>query len=418
MVSPTISKVQLLSYADHAKKAQNIKSPISPLRGIAPSTTATSATSASPLKAPLAMDVKSDSTLDDPPPSGPSLKTINGAGDTRANNNDLAAKALSVVAAHTSSQKSPVVNVWNIRKEQLAAARAALSKALAKEIPPESQDISASSESTSPHNTVPSITPFKSPSAPNTPHGPSAMVNGVTTTAQQEEHQQEEHDPFIVRTSLETTRTTTKHFPPPVNDTDSWPEVGKAAASTHSTTNPMPIHHLGNSVTRNGLENDQIPASMSRKSASLSTLSSSLSNLYSIIHLFLFFYAINICRFCLLIVISLILLHPQVKKLNGCLYRPKNFKILRMPSPIQNDKAGKPPSIQTAHIQDRVQASIQLTDLPLGQLNRIVEGTPHRSLLLTLEFKVAQKVYNPAHVFLEKDAYRPMTRLELADREL
>ena len=273
MVSPTISsptKVPPLSYADHAKKAQNIKSPISPQLNRTPvqSLSTTSGTlapfSSPPLKPvapPLALDLDSDPALnvvtltDHHSPSASNVKTING--DTRANN-DLASKALSVVAAHTSSQKSPVLNVWNVRKEQLAAARAALTEALAKELPPEPQALLPSSDSALPQNTVPSIAAFNSPTAPapNSSHGPSALLNGVTS---------EDHDPFTVRTTIRSTRP----LPPPVDDTDNWPEVGKAPTSTHSTANPS-VTHPDDSAVRNGSEGDQIPTTIiSRKSASL-----------------------------------------------------------------------------------------------------------------------------------------------------
>jgi la-related protein 1 len=283
MVSPS-PRVQHLSYADQAKKAQNIKSTHSVTLNV-PSTSVISATN--PLSNTLTDSLAVNATVDvaapaDPPRSSSATDATNvrtNNGDTRANNNNLATKALSVVAAHTSSQKLPAANVWSIRKEQLAAARSALTMALAKEIPPASQDVSASSGSTSPQNTLPSIT-AKSPStsAPNTSNVSNTAVNGMTSTGQEEAH-----DPFIVRPNLGTTRTA-KALPPPVDDTDSWPEVGKAAktaaASTHSTIPTI----LGDSVTRN--ENDQSPAGMSRKSASLSSLCclilfTPLSNLYS-----------------------------------------------------------------------------------------------------------------------------------------
>jgi la-related protein 1 len=283
MVSPTPSsptKVPHLSYADHAKKAQNIKSSIStqPHRIVLqslPSTSDILASSSDQLVSPSksvpgtpAVDVKSDSGANlirytDSRFHSPSstdtsnVKTINS--DPRANS-DLAEKALSVVAAHTSSQKSPVVNVWNVRKQQLAAARAALTTALAKDIPWESQAVSLSSELTS-QSTLPSISTFKSSSAPapNTSHGPSAMTNGVTSTSQKAEH-----DPFVVRTGVRTM----KPLPPPVDDTDSWPEVGKSAAFTQPNANV--VTRVDDSVTHNESEGDQVSTTMSRKSASIS----------------------------------------------------------------------------------------------------------------------------------------------------
>ena len=275
---PSPQKVLPLSYADHAKKAQNIRSPISPHPSpiLAHSVHSTSGSPSKLLSNLPAVDAKSD-VIDHVTPTDSSddtLKPING--DTRASN-ALLAKALSVVAAHTSSQKIPVANVWNIRKEQLAAARAALIKALEKESPQESQEVSTSSEPPSPQNTAPSVC-LTSSSAPNTSHDLSRTLNGVTST-----RQDDKHDPFIIRTIVKTRSTNPP--PPPVDDADSWPEVGKAAVSTHSAANTTAVH-LDN-ATRNKPENDQIPA---RKSAFYPFISFILrfASSLNIVHLSLF----------------------------------------------------------------------------------------------------------------------------------
>lgn len=213
------------------------------------------------------------------------------------------------MAAHTSSQKSPVVNFWNIRKEQLAAARAALTKALAKEIPPErqSEHVSSSSESIPSQSTEPSVMNLGSSSisAHNTSH---AMINGVTSM----EHE-EEHDPFIVRTNVKITRSS-KPLLPSVHDTDTWPEVGKTAASNRLVANTVAIHL--DDATRNKAEADPISTSVSRKSASLSYRLLSYSLLFESVTYVTFVPRSMRYHSCQPLLISFF--EPQMKKLNGC----------------------------------------------------------------------------------------------------
>lgn len=133
MVSPTISssiKALPLSYADRAKKAQKIRplpsaqppqritiqSP--PKTSIRPNGLAAT-TLAQTVLAPVSNSIE-DMAITMPIASSP-LASSPLTNKTAQATSDLAVKALSVVAAHTSTQKSPIVNVWNVRKEQMAA---------------------------------------------------------------------------------------------------------------------------------------------------------------------------------------------------------------------------------------------------------------------------------------------------------
>jgi hypothetical protein len=428
MVSSTLpspTKVAHLSYADHAKKAQSIKSPISthPHRigvqslptasGISdPSSDQSVSTSKTTSSHPV-VDAKSDPGVnpirytDSSSLSSSTTDTSNGRianGDTRASS-DLAEKALSVVAAHTSSQRSPVVNVWNLRKQQLAAARAALTTALAKETSLESQAVSPSSESMSQTHVL-NISASKSSSAPNTSHGPSALMNGVTLTSQGAEH-----DPFVVRSGVNIMKT----LPPPVNDTDNWPQVGKSAALIQPNANPA--SRVDDSAIRNESEGDQVSTNMSRKSAFLIFLDPFDSLPCNPRYSCSFFSAtINYFQYHSSFLLRL---EPQAKRLNGYPYLPKNFKLLLMRLPnLPNDLAEREHLMQITHIWELVRAVTPLVDLLLGRHNHEVGVTQHRCLLLNLEFKVVQKVYNPAHIFLESDDYRLTTHMELPGRAL
>ncbi|GLB39278.1 hypothetical protein LshimejAT787_0604400 [Lyophyllum shimeji] len=230
MASPSVSsqhKSPPLSYADRAKKAQNIKSPISH-RSNAQSLPPPATTKAvlSP-HAPSSSAPKSTSNPVDvshpqhgPPTAAPAsppaaaqtgqstdLKTPESAKRPSA---DLAAKALSIVAAHTADRKVPVVNIWNLRMEQRAAAHAKPDLGSQSQ-PPASQTSPASSKSSLPADRLPpksSSSKIPLDSAPKTVHGPSAghAVNGVTPLAA-----------------------------PPQTDIETWPEVGKSLTPTTAT---------------------------------------------------------------------------------------------------------------------------------------------------------------------------------------
>jgi len=103
----------------------------------------------------------------------------------------LAVKALDIVAAHT----KPTVNVWNLRTEKMAAAR-------------------ATAKSYTPSTSRPSLD-TQAGSGPTSSH----INSKLNTTIKQN------RDPFIVHASV---------HPPPtaarIQDPDeNWPEVGKSA---------------------------------------------------------------------------------------------------------------------------------------------------------------------------------------------
>ncbi|KAF9456866.1 hypothetical protein BDZ94DRAFT_1314732 [Collybia nuda] len=285
MVSPSISsppKVLPLSYADRAKKAQNIRSPISlqPHRIAVQTVPNTTPEISAPLLAspskPTSNSTNVDDTPDFPavtvstfsshPPTSPTAPSISLTNGVKYSSNDLAEKALSIVAAHTSlPPKSPVVNVWNVRKEQMAAAR---SPATA------SSHISASQSMPLPQKAslLPNQpkTPTKSPqdSVPNSLHGPSASAatNGVPVVPPSVEY-----DPFVVRISTKPTHAQIPSLPPSV-DTDIWPEVGKFTAAPISNTavpgqaSDLTSNSREENQSNNGSGSEQLSTSASRKS--------------------------------------------------------------------------------------------------------------------------------------------------------
>ncbi|RDB16034.1 hypothetical protein Hypma_003441 [Hypsizygus marmoreus] len=288
MASPSISsqpKNPPLSYAERAKKAQNIRSPISlqPPRTVVhsiPSPNGPAAASSSflpSISAPRSSQDNVDHSLshsNDTFPSQPLLHsptalTTDGSSShstssAKRTSNDLAAKALSIVAAHTAPVKSPVVNIWQLRKEQMAAARSVPQQNPSKT--PVSQSVAIPVRSTIPTDSTSSKPlPPKTPhdSAPSIPHGPSATakVNGVTPA-----QPAVENDPFVVRISAKPARVQMPSVPPPVSDSESWPEVGKSTpASIAPGVAPEPPEGKDGTEAINGSEHDQNHAS-ARKS--------------------------------------------------------------------------------------------------------------------------------------------------------
>ena len=142
-----------VSYAERARRAQNIRSPIAaPPPNISPArlasnnsnasaTSVTSVASAAPSSGAVStsFSVTTDDSsivfatrepsLTPPPKSQPAPANV-AASAARSPSPQLAAKALSIVAAHTapslgSGKVAPTVNVWSQRIERMAAARAA-----------------------------------------------------------------------------------------------------------------------------------------------------------------------------------------------------------------------------------------------------------------------------------------------------
>ncbi|KAF5380054.1 hypothetical protein D9615_006132 [Tricholomella constricta] len=281
MVSPSNSsqpKNPPLSYADSAKKAQNIKSPIShhtlaqSVSITAPANANSNPLDSSPLtskpaQSPAEVTFTSHEPTANPASPPPTPRTIEATDaktphSTNRPSNDLATKALSIVAAHTAAPKGPTVNVWSLRMEQMAAAARSVPQPATQSHLPAPQSISMPPKPAFPADRQ--STKFQSLKAPTdsaakTALGPSAKTapNGVTLPVY--------HDPFVVRMDIDHVRAQT--VPPPI-DTESWPEVGRSVPTTTTTSTE---HHDSKEVGGNGsptaLEADSTPAgtSTSRK---------------------------------------------------------------------------------------------------------------------------------------------------------
>jgi la-related protein 1 len=252
MVSPSVStaRVPPLSYADRAKKAQNIKSPNSvppphtvvhsaPPSGSNTSTasgsTALSNSSASQSNSnPTSVDITPSSSIilttrpSSPLPHTadvPDIKPMNG--DLRATK-DLTPKSPSTAAAQSSPQKlPPTVNVWSLRKEQMAAQAQAARTPSTQSMPQISKPPVVSRNPATPR--PPPSRPY-SDKLPNGPHGLSSIKSnhGLTSPVVMASD-----DPFVVRLPAQNSRAPRLPLPiPAVDDTESWPEVGKSLSST------------------------------------------------------------------------------------------------------------------------------------------------------------------------------------------
>ncbi|KAJ3513149.1 hypothetical protein NLJ89_g3116 [Agrocybe chaxingu] len=202
MVAPTAAKPPPLSYAERAKKAQNIKSPISapppqrvpnlPTNPVAPaniSSTSTTTTS-------TALPISSSRSADDVPNSSsllttrssspvPQAGTISAAVPALTSSSDLAVKALNIVTANASS---PSKNVWQVRREQMAAL-------------------------------------VQKPATSSSGQPVSTAVNGAKS-GKSSRGSPVEDDPFVVRMP--------EHLARPAQQED-WPEVGKSISTSTST---------------------------------------------------------------------------------------------------------------------------------------------------------------------------------------
>lgn len=359
MVSPSVSsppKIPPLSYADRAKKAQNIRSPISlqPHRIVVqtlPSTSATSDSSSPFLTSPskdskLTLNPASvdytphfppvpTSTVSSHPPTSPTVPSASLTNGVKHASKDLAEKALSIVAAHTKPLKSPVVNVWNVRKEQMAAARSPIT---ASSHMSASQSVPLLPKPSFSHDQPTASSKPPRDSAPRYLHGPSASAatNGVPVVPPPVEY-----DPFVVRIFTEPTRVQIPSLPPSV-DTNIWPEVGKLA--TASTSHPvvsgqapdLTSNSREENQSSNGSGSDQLSAAVSRKSAFLFFVFVGSTSPVSSPPIFLNFCPLfelrrmgKLTRMCS--VLLFYPLNPQVKKPNGFQYLLKSFKPLPTP---------------------------------------------------------------------------------------
>ncbi|KAG5653566.1 hypothetical protein H0H81_012255 [Sphagnurus paluster] len=229
MASPSIlsqSKSQPLSYADRAKKAQNIKSSIS--HNTIPPVTHTNPTNivsngpaleSSPSNPISILGEEAHPSQVSPNPTATpaptTLPVVQTADDTdekttvnaNRSSNDLATKALSIVAAHTGTSKTP--NVWSLRMERMAARPVPRTPHTQ---PPASQSMPIPNQPLYPTDHPPATSQSSraaADSGPNALLGPSAPTasKGVTSLAV-----------------------------PSLIDADNWPEVGKAVAPTITTS--------------------------------------------------------------------------------------------------------------------------------------------------------------------------------------
>ncbi|KAI0360522.1 hypothetical protein OH77DRAFT_692424 [Trametes cingulata] len=258
-----------LSYAERAKKAaQNARPPpqVAPQRSIsqgASSSTASSTAPPAPTSAPprpaalaspptapkasrsghsTAGDALAPPATSHPPPASSSQPATPPAADPAAepkpngdvNHNGDSASVAAVPSPPVQKQASaPPVNVWNIRKEQMAArvlnqprptnSTSPLpnqnSAAAAAVSPPQSSALDAS--------TLPASVSSTSPNPSMKPSPTVAPINGHLPPSA------ELDDPFVVRAG----RTPPKPSPPAIDDAESWPEVGQAAATPPHASN-------------------------------------------------------------------------------------------------------------------------------------------------------------------------------------
>lgn len=279
MVSSTINssaKTTSLSYAERAKKAQNTgssafappQSTVAQLQSTSPArirNPSTSTLSFSNPTTPRSVDVRSGSSVSltvglssqSPQPlasDAPNhFQSVNGNTHTAQN---LASDALSIVAIHA-AQKTPVANIWNLRKEQLAAARSAPHHTPS--IPGQDPSLKGVMQDSQTVNALPSSSSLLD-AAPNSPHahGPLPMTpsRGVTPPEAPDD------DPFVVRVPR-----VRPHIPlySTQDDKESWPEVGQAVSPASRTA--APITQTEPKLGSND-EAETPPASTARKSAS------------------------------------------------------------------------------------------------------------------------------------------------------
>lgn len=257
MVSLSISspKTPPLSYADRAKKAQNIRSPnsVHQQRSVVQSVTTPTSSSSTVSSPPLPFSheelkpntnsssiicgsshVLSSNSLDDSspiPPTGDAL-VANPPDATQRASNNLANRALSIVAAHTTPQASSAVNTWSTFKEQQPIAvrstphHNSLQNSTSHDMPSPPTSV-IFEEQASLRPSLPSHSPRDPTSKAGT--GPSATtsLNGRTLAPLPVEH-----DPFVVRIYAKQAHVQIPLVAPPVIDSDNWPEVGESVPSS------------------------------------------------------------------------------------------------------------------------------------------------------------------------------------------
>jgi|ERR1700722_2126727 len=216
--SPSSAKIQPLSYADRAKKAQSIKSPNAVLTAPTNLTQSLNPDTSNPIPSPL---------------SDVSIRPLNG--DSRPSG-ALASAALSIVAAHTASQNpSPIIaHAFSPRKTtqpqlqpQISSSQNVLQVSRQRTLPP-----------TSPADP---LTPRDAPQNGTYRHRKGMSVNGLPADAID--------DSFVGRYS----RGIPSSNPPPppsIHDADSWPEVGKTTPP--GVNSLLIVSHSGGPRDSNG----------------------------------------------------------------------------------------------------------------------------------------------------------------------
>ncbi|KAG2003409.1 hypothetical protein CC2G_004009 [Coprinopsis cinerea AmutBmut pab1-1] len=226
--SSASSKTPPLSYAERAKKAQNIKTSISapsPSRiantSNPPSTSTSSSPAVSPASAarsPSSSTVATSSTVAKhaTAPSSPLPSTTPSSAAAGGQPNgvprpsiDSPSKQPSAQTTQSATPKPPVTNFWNARKEQMAAASRSAAV--------QSSFASASSNTPGPAKSSPVINPDAPVSTQTSRGSPSVEVTPSTRSEQPAASGAEDpsHRPPV----------------PPSIDSEAWPEVGKSTPS-------------------------------------------------------------------------------------------------------------------------------------------------------------------------------------------
>lgn len=278
MVSPTpsTSANPPLSYAERAKKAQNIK-PRGPSQHVLPSNV--SIASNSTIAPSVEHPPPSTASKPPAPPSGPSSVSsvlekpttttsvpsfISAHADSTEPPSPLSAAVPNEPNGHPKHSVSPAtstssaalapktaptppVNVWTVRKEQMAQARAlnqprapqpsALSPKPAQPVNQQTQASAAVSQrdvrsevpdATTSRRTIPSSLPSQNPGLTQRVVSVPATSSAVATNGSSS-HANLNDDPFTVRPRAQAMAAA---MPPSVEDVESWPEVGKAPTAS------------------------------------------------------------------------------------------------------------------------------------------------------------------------------------------
>ena len=249
-----------LSYAERVKKAQNAKpsAQSAPQRSVSqgafPMISAASSSavrpaaaptpSAAPLKATPSTPLSSDSRISSAAPLSSSSKpTMPPSHDVALEprpNGDLTSQPGSDSGASAPNSApapkqaaAPPVNVWNVRKEQMARV---LTQSRPSQSLPSSQSapsalLSPTKESFQEISLVPPVSAIAGADVVSTRTSPAPKTNGHSTPPTTVDYD----DPFVVRPGR--SPASLSQTPPAIDDTENWPEVGQAAAAQPITEN-------------------------------------------------------------------------------------------------------------------------------------------------------------------------------------